>query len=99
MSVNSAVVRFERNHAKNKSCEDDFTNNYEGVEKKERSPTLKKNASMIQDDNSHIRRTSKKRNRPMWQLEVTFQCLIAEKRAKYIVCLLRDKAQQPYWEN
>ena len=40
--------------------------------KKETGPTLKKNASMIQDDN--------KRNRPMWQLETTIQYLIAEKK-------------------
>ena len=57
---------------------------YEGVENKERSPTLKENASMIQDGNSHIRRTNNKRNRPMWQLGITIQCLIAENGAKYI---------------
>ena len=38
--------------------------------------------------------------RPMWQLEITIQCLLAEKKSQiYCECLLRDKAQQPYWEN
>ena len=32
MSVNSAVVRFEWSHEKNKSSEDDFKTIYEGVE-------------------------------------------------------------------
>ena len=48
--------------------------------KKQTGPTLKKNVSIIQDDNSHIRRTNNKRNRPMWQLEITIQYLIAEKK-------------------
>ena len=42
MSVNSAVVRFGWDHEKNKWSEGDFKTNFESVENKERSHTLKK---------------------------------------------------------